>query len=157
MGLVVPLFLLGCAVERPTSRAGSGDAKKQGEARKAAQLVTPREAARPRIDEAQLVLNGCGRPATDVVLPIYDKQDHGPVRRMTFRGRRVVVVEFVPWMAAGTVVPTTQVPRPAPNVEMAADTVWEFSEARMENEELLTSTRLAVYLPCAAKALEKEE
>jgi hypothetical protein len=143
------VVLAGCKVEKLPSRE---QVQQQNQAKDQAGL-TPQVVPSPNIDDAQLVLSACGQPASDQVLAIYNKMNNGPVRRMVYRGRRVLTLDFVPSIPQARAVkgPMRAAPPTPP-----AGSVWRFDEARMEKEELMTSARVGVYLPCAGAALAKE-
>lgn len=146
---------MGCRVENAPSRRDRAQEKKAREAETAPLPEVPRH---PVVDDAQRVLEACGRPASDTVQPIYDKTYNGPVRRMVFRGRQLVALDYIPSLPEAHV---SHIPAPFPPPERASPTpppgsVWRFQGAFMENREFVTSTRLAIYLPCAAQALADE-
>jgi len=108
----------------------------------------PSSLANSTVDDAQRVTEACGRPSYD-----------GPVRRMVYHGRHEITLEFIPSRPIARV---TDVPAPFPHqpvalpLELPANAVWRFDDARMEEEDLLISRRIKVYLPCAANALSYE-
>ena len=145
---------LGCRIENPPTRRELAQERKEINAQKA----EPPPQRYPVVDDAERVMEACGRPASDTVQPIYDKIYNGPVRRMVYRGRQVVVIEYIPSLPTAH---QTDVPAPFPPPERAPaypppNAVWRFQSARMENREFVTSTRLEIYLPCAARALRDE-
>jgi hypothetical protein len=145
---------LGCQVEKNPTRKQVAEEKAAIHASKSAPPPNPT----PAINDAALVLETCGRPASDTVVPIYDKLHNGPVRRMVYQGRQLVELEFIP---ASPVARQTNVEAPFPPGERAPaiappDTIWRFQSAHMENREFVTTSRLEIYLPCAAHAMEKE-
>ena len=91
-GLMV-VTLLGCRIEKPTPHV---DVFKERAEKRLDNMITPRELPPPAQDEAAQVLQTCGRPASDKILPIYTKLEHGPVRRLVYTGRRRVTLDFVP-------------------------------------------------------------
>ena len=153
---VVLLFLaslaaFGCGTNHGPTRA---------ELREQRQLAAVGQASivpQPDIDDAELVIARCGRPSYDAILPIYDKLDNGPVRRMIYRGRHALTLEFIP---SHPIARFTETPAPFAHghlpLNLPADSVWRFDDARMQQEEFLTTERINVYLPCASAALRKE-
>jgi hypothetical protein len=112
----------------------------------------------PHIDDANLVIARCGHPRSDAVLPIYDKLNNGPVRRMVFRGTRTLTFDFIPSHPIPKIT-TATAPFPHPQklpTTLPPDSVWRFDEARLGKQEMLTTNRVKLYLPCAAEALVKE-
>ena len=144
--------LVGCRVENPPTRREIAQERKV----ERAQTALPRsQPLAPATDDAERVLEACGRPGSDTVQPIYDKLYNGPVRRMIYRGRQLVMLEYIPSLP---VAHQTYTPAPFPPEERASpypppNAVWRFQAARMENQEFLTSKRFEIYLPCAAHAL----
>jgi hypothetical protein len=134
IGLVLAL---GCAVEDPLSRQQEHQvtvAKQQDQA------YSPRVIAAPHTDDAQLVLSACGRPQSDQTVTLHNKLQDGQMRRLSYAGRKAVTLDFVPESTGGN----------------QASAVWRFSHAEVEDETLMTSARVEVYLPCAAHALSGE-
>ena len=145
---------LGCQVERNPTRKQVAEEKAAINARES---VAPPPAT-PAINDAARVMESCGRPASDTVVAIYDKLHNGPVRRMAYLGRQFVELEFIPASPAAR---QTDVEAPfPPGVRAPAvappDTIWRFQSAHMQNREFVTTSRLEIYLPCAAHAMEKE-
>ncbi len=150
---VALLAATGCQTRDPAPRrtAANDPALRRQEA-----LLTPHTLPPPATDEADLVLRACGQPISDKVLPIYSNLEHGPVRQLVFAGRQRVVLEFVPSDPephTGRKLLQPAHPLPPLTARLPPNTVWDFEEGRMEEEEFLTTTHLAVYLPCAARAL----
>jgi hypothetical protein len=130
----------------------------QQKAEHAQNSLPPNQPLPPQGDDAERVMEACGRPSSDTVQAIYDKLYNGPVRRMVYRGRQVVTLEYIPSLPAAH---QTDVPAPFPPGLRASpypppNAVWRFQAARMENQEFLTSKRFEIYLPCAAHALADE-
>jgi hypothetical protein len=111
----------------------------------------------PNIDDADLVITHCGRPSSDIVLPIYDKMNNGPVRRIVFHTKRLVTVEFIPSH------PITKGTKDAHHKPVKLPTtlpdgsVWRFDDVKIPKElDIITADRLAYFFPCGAKALHPE-
>lgn len=138
---------LGCRVEHVPSRAAARRAEME---RRADSAVQP--SPLPNVDDAQLVLSACPQPLTDQTLSLYDKVHNGPVREIVYAGSQgqAVVLDFIP-----STQPATQNGAPAP-AALPAGAVWRFSDGHTGQQELMTSTRIAPFLPCAAKALSSE-
>jgi len=147
---LVSLTALGC---KPIKRESRVEWNAQHDT-----LTQPHFVEPPKIDDAQLVMASCGRPRSDAVLPIYDKLNNGPVRRMVYYFHRTVTFDFTPSHPIAKIT-TLRAPFPRPQVlprHLPPDSVWRFDEARMDHETMLTSYRINFYLPCAATALKKE-
>lgn len=150
LNLLVPLTLVacvGCRVENVPSRAQSRHAEMERRADSATQ-----PSPLPNVDDVQLVLRACPPPLTDQTLSLYDKEHNGPVREIVYAGMQgqSVVLDFIP-----STQPATQNGAPAP-AALPAGAVWRFSDGRSGNQQLMTSTRIAPFLPCAARALGRE-
>jgi hypothetical protein len=144
------LIILGC---KPIRRPQRAEWDAQHDTSTQPHFVEP-----PKIDDADLVIGRCGRPRSDAVLPIYDKLNNGPVRRMVFHAKRTVTFDFIPSHPIAKVT-AVRAPFKRPPVlprHLPPDSVWRFDDARMDKEEMLTSNRINFYLPCAAAALAKE-
>lgn len=145
---------LGCEVERTPTRKQVAEENAAIRAGKSAPPPSPT----PVVNDAALVIETCGRPASDTVAAIYDKLHNGAVRRMVYQGRQIVELEFIP---AAPLAHQTDTEAPFPPGERAPaiappDTVWRFQSAHMQNREFVTTSRLEIYLPCAAHAMGKE-
>lgn len=123
-----------------------------------ADTYVPPPRPRPLVDDAQRVKQACGEPASDTEQAIYDKVYNGPVRRMVYVNRQAIVMEFIPSLPEARPAgheapfpPELRAPATPP-----PGSVWRFQTARVGEREFLTSTRLSIYLPCAATALADE-
>ena len=147
------LFFAGCETERGPSHA------ELEKLNRPQVYPTPSAFVFSTVDDANRVLQACGRPTYDAILPIYDKLNNGPVRRMVYHGRHDITLEFIPSHPLARV---TDQPAPFPHppitlpVTLPANSVWRFDDARMQEEDLMISRRIKVYLPCAAGALAYE-
>lgn len=147
------LLVAGCKIENTGPHVDRAEQRRE---KKLDQMITPQTLAPTSQDEAELVLAACGRPSRDVVLPMYSKLEHGPIRMMTFPGRAKVTLVFVPSDPephSGRRLMTPPAGRPPLKAELPPNTVWDFEEGVLGAEEFLVPDRLRVYLPCAAKAL----
>jgi len=103
-------------------------------------------------DNAAQVIESCGKPSPDQVLPIYNKMNQGPVRRMVYRKQRLVTLEFSP---------THPIARADAHhhlsAQLPAGSTWRFDIAHVPKElDVITAARMELFLPCAAKALRSE-
>ena len=103
-------------------------------------------------DNAAAVLRSCGRPASDHVLAIYNKLNQGPVRRIVYKQKKLVTIEFIP---------THPIERSQAKghltAKLPAGSVWRFDVAHAPSElDAITAARLQLLLPCAAKPLRSE-
>ncbi len=151
---LVALSCLGCRVEDPPSRR---DIARDDRAEEA-QRTPPPPHALAVVDDAERVIESCGQPAGDTTQAIYDKMYNGPVRRMIYFNRQPIVVEFIPSLPEARqsgheapFPPELRAPATPP-----PGSVWRFQAVRMGEREVMTSTRLSIYLPCAALALADE-
>jgi hypothetical protein len=145
---------LGCRVDHPPTRKQVAEERAEDNA----EHTAPAAQRIPLYNDAARVIEACGQPLSDTTVAIFDKLYNGPVRRMTYRGRQIIIVEFVP---ANPEAHQTDIPAPFPQPErgptsVSPDTVWRFQTAHMQNREYLTSKHLDIYLPCAAGALRDE-
>ena len=129
------LSAAGCKVEKlstvpATSRTSSSPA---------VQAPAPANAQQ---DDAQLLLQACGRPRRDQIVQEHNKLHDTVVRKLVYNGREAVTIELIPSQAAANLLP--------PNV------IWRFSDALMEDQTLLTARDLDPFLPCATRALAHE-
>jgi hypothetical protein len=153
-GGVLMTCMLGC--ENMQKRTESATAIKNRNGGVAVKQV----AANPTVDDAALVMARCGMPATDEVFPIYNHLNNGPVRKVLYRGKHTVLIEFIP--SHPILKDTVDQRRPLKGTEglpkeLPAGSVWRFDAAMMKNEEeAITADRLAFLLPCASKALHPE-
>jgi hypothetical protein len=150
----LPLTALqGCEVAHPPTHE-QRRAQEQAELADAPLPVLPQ----PDIDDVAHVIEACGQPELDSVAAIYSKDYNGPVRRLRYGGRRPIELNFISSrpraeLAYGEA-PLPRAERPAPQLPPHA--TWRFQDARLEKEVMITSHRLAAYLPCAGLALRGE-
>jgi hypothetical protein len=142
-----PLLLsaVACKVESLGGRSPS--AKPQSPA-PTAQSLQP---SGPLTDDAQLLLQACGKPRHDQVVRELTDLHRGLVRNMLYDGRQPVTFELTPSQPAAA--PT---PGEASSTALPPGAVWRFSDARMEDQTLLTARDLAPFLPCARRAFASE-
>ncbi len=145
---------VGCRIEDSPSRR---EVAQQGRADRADRIAPPPSHISV-VDDAQRVVDACGQPASDTTQAIYDKIYNGPVRRMIYFNRQPIVVEFIPSLPEARLAgheapfpPELRAPATPP-----PGSVWRFQTVRMGEREIMTKTRLSIFLPCAAKALEDE-
>ena len=144
----------GCRIEDPPSRREVAQQNRAADADKSA--PPPHYVA--KVDDAERVIEKCGQPASDTEQAIYDKIYTGPVRRQVYFNRQPIVMEYIPSLPEARQAgheapfpPELRAPATPP-----PGSVWRFQTARMGEREFMTSTRLKIYLPCAASALEDE-
>jgi hypothetical protein len=88
-------------------------------------------------DDAQDVILRCGTPTADTILTSDSPYNNGPVRRLYYRRKRPVMLEFIPGSKSG------------------ATTDWRFDDAKVRDElDIITADRLDYFLPCAAHTLK---
>jgi outer membrane murein-binding lipoprotein Lpp len=134
------LLLAGCAPadskRQDLAPASSLQSSQRAQSSNEASAVSEHPSAAE--DDAALVLQACGRPIADRIRVLHDKLHNGPVRELEYDHSRAVVLEFVPADSA---------------TGASQATVWRFSIAHMAEKEILASSRLEPWLPCAARAL----
>ncbi len=91
-------------------------------------------------------------------MPVYTKYYNGPVRRLEYVGMHSVTLDFIPSLPKAEL---AYVEAPLPHDgrgygALAADATWQFQAGYMEQEQMVTARRLAVYLPCAGEALRRD-
>ena len=147
------LFLtLGCRIEKPPSRIEKAEIHKK-ELADAPLPVLPQ----PDIDDAQRVVETCGQPVSDSVVPIFSKYYNGPVRRLEYAGRRDVKLDFIPSRPRAELAHgEAPLPHGGYSYTLPAGATWRFQAARMEQQVLITAHGVAFYLPCAGDALSRD-
>jgi len=149
---------VGCRVEQAPSRL------ERAEVHKARLADTPLPVLpQPEVNDAERVMAACGRPGMDWTGPIYSKYYNGPVRRLVYPearngGKREVRLDFIPSRPKAELA-YSEAPLPHDEERDAAlppNATWRFQAGQMEEDYILTASRLRVYLPCAAEALKYE-
>jgi hypothetical protein len=143
-------FTLGC---KPTSeRMNEAAEHPTATAEQSGGVDVTENSAVAQTDNADQILQSCGPPSSDQVLPIYNKLNQGPIRRMTFHQRRLVTLEFIP---SHPIERTSSNQKLTP--QLPAGSVWRFDVAVVPKElDMITAARLKLFLPCASKALRNE-
>ena len=153
-GLLAPglVPIAGCRIEQPPSRL------QRHEAHLAQLAQAPLPVLRqPDYDQAALVMQYCGQPSSDVVMPVYSKYYNGPVRRLEYTGRRTVALEFIPSHQRAELAYTEAPLGPGyRGTGFSPNTTWRFQAGRMEQEVMITAHRVEFYLPCAGEALKRD-
>lgn len=143
---------VGCRIDHPPSRSQRQESRQE----KLAEAPLP-VLPQPEYDDAVQVLQFCGPPRSDIVLPVYSKYYNGPVRRLEYVGRRHVTLDFIPSRPRAELAYGEAPLGPSyGGGQVSPNTTWRFQAGRMEQEVMITSHRLEFYLPCAGQALRQD-
>ena len=143
---------VGCRIDHPPSRSQRQEIRQE----KLADVPLP-ILPQPAYDDAVQVIQFCGSPRSDTVMPVYSKYYNGPVRRLEYVGRRHVTLDFIPSNPRAELAYGEAPLGPSyGGGPVSPNTTWRFQAGRMEQEVMITSHRLEFYLPCAGQALKQD-